>query len=222
MLPSLLAIPMLLLAPSHVATVAIEADRDTTLIESPDGSLGNGAGPYLFSGRTNQSTDGVRRALLHFDVAAALPRGAAVEKAVLVLTVTPGNVGERLYRLYPVLDDWGEGASTSGGGGGAPAEPGDATWIHTFHDDHFWPYNGGRFLGVPSAEAAFDLPGVYRFESDELTRDVRYFAQLPGRNHGWILIGDETERQTVKAFASRENPDPAVRPVLEITYRTRP
>jgi hypothetical protein len=35
-------------------------------------------------------------------------------------------------------------------------------------------------------------------------------------------MGDETERQTARAFASRENPDPSLWPVLEITYRGRP
>jgi hypothetical protein len=36
------------------------------------------------------------------------------------------------------------------------------------------------------------------------------------------LIGDESERQTARAFASRENPEPSFRPVLEIHYRGRP
>jgi hypothetical protein len=31
--------------------------------------------------------------------------------------------------------------------------------------------------------------------------------------------GDETTPQTAKSFASRENPDLSLRPVLEVTYR---
>jgi hypothetical protein len=218
----LVAFAVLPLAPSvpvRAETVRVEADRDATLIEHPDGALASGAGPFLFSGRTNQGSGSVRRALVRFDVAAAVPEKASIERAVLVLTVTPGNPGPRLARLHPVLDEWGEGTSTSGGGGGAPAEPGDATWIHTFHDAGFWPHNGGRFLGVPSAEAVLDLPGAYRFEGDGLLRDVRIWARRPGANHGWIVIGDETARQTSKSIASREHPDAAARPVLEITYR---
>jgi hypothetical protein len=61
--------------------------------------------------------------------------------------------------------------------------------------------------------------GTYRFESPQLTGDAVLFATRPELNFGWILIGDETVRQTVKALGSRENPDPAARPVLEITFR---
>lgn len=212
-----------LLSPAALAraeTVRVEADRDATLIEHADGALASGAGPFLFSGRTNQGSGSVRRALVRFDVAAAVPEKAVIERAVLVLSVTPGNPGASAVRLHPVLDGWGEGASSSGGGGGAPAQPGDATWIHTFHDVEFWPHNGGRFLGIPSAEGIVDLPGVYRFESDALLRDVRVWTRRPDANHGWIVVGDETARQTAKAIASREHPDPSLRPALEITYRT--
>ena len=38
---------------------------------------------------------------------------------------------------------------------------------------------------------------------------------------GWILIGDETTPQSVKRISSREDPDAAARPRLEITYRSR-
>lgn len=203
-------------------TVVLEADRDTTLIEDPDGGLANGSGPFLYAGRTNQGTGGVRRALVRFDVGSAVPRGAVIQRAVLVLTVTPGNPGPRVYRLHPVLDDWGEGASSSGGGSGAPSEPGDATWIHTFYDTGTWTHSGGQFLGWASAEEVLDEPGIYRFESDAILRDVRVWSRLAEANHGWILIGDETTRQTVKSLASREHPDPSLRPVLEISYRTRP
>jgi hypothetical protein len=41
----------------------------------------------------------------------------------------------------------------------------------------------------------------------------------PRRNFGWILLGDETTPQNVKSFASREELDPSLRPVLEVIYR---
>ncbi len=53
-----------------------------------------------------------------------------------------------------------------------------------------------------------------------LLQDVRLWKQLPERNFGWILIGDETTFQNAKKFASRENPDVSRRPRLEIRYRT--
>ena len=100
--------------------------------------------------------------------------------------------------------------------------PGDATWIHAFHDAVFWMHNGGQFAGEPTSRLVVSGPGVYRFESEELARDVESWANELRENFGWILIGDETRRQTVRAFGSREDPNPAVRPVLEITYRGQP
>jgi hypothetical protein len=204
------------------ATVTVVADRDATLIEHPDGALASGAGPSVFAGRTNAADDGVRRALLHFELADALPPGGSqtIERVALVITnLTESNTAQREYRLHRVLADWGEGASSSAGGGGAPAEAGDATWLHTFHDQIFWLHNGGQFDGEPSARLVIAGAGTYRFESPQLTRDVVLFATRPELNFGWILIGDETVRQTVRAFGSRENPDPVARPVLEITFR---
>ena len=204
-------------------TLTVVADRDATLIEHPDGALASGAGPSVFAGRNNLADNGVRRALLRFDLAVAgLPRGGRfiVETVALVVTnLTESNAAPREYRLHRVLADWGEGASTSAGGGGAPAQPGDATWVHTFHDRDFWLHNGGQFEGEPSARLVVAGPGTYRFLSPQLARDLALWATRPELNYGWILIGDETSRQTARAFGSRENPDPAVRPVLEITFR---
>jgi hypothetical protein len=204
------------------ATVTVVADRDATLIEHPDGALASGAGPSVFAGRTNLADNGVRRALLHFELADTLPHGGSqtVEQVALVITnLTESNTAPREYRLHRVLADWGEGASSSAGGGGAPAEAGDATWLHTFHDQSFWLHNGGQFEGEPSARLVVAGAGTYRFESPQLTRDVVMFATRPELNLGWMLIGDESVRQTVRAFGSRENPDPAARPILEITFR---
>jgi hypothetical protein len=211
----------------HAATVAIQATRDTTLVEDSNGALANGAGPSVFAGRTNSSENSVRRGLFTFDLAQELPAipptPMSIETVAVILTnLTESNVAPAEYRLHRVLADWGEGTSASSGGGGAAATPGDATWIHTFYPETFWMHNGAQFVGTPSARLMVTGPGVYRFESDALLRDVRLWALHPDRDFGWILIGDETRGQTARAFASRENPDPAVRPVLEITYRGRP
>ncbi len=202
-------------------TVEVVADRDATLIEDPDGALASGAGPAVFAGRNNATNNGVRRALLRFDFASVLARGGpvAVERVALVLTnLTESNTAPREYRLHRLLADWGEGVSSSAGGAGAPSEPGDATWLHRFHGQSYWMHNGGQFEGEPSARLIVVGPGTYRFESAQLTRDVAGWLRNPERNFGWIVIGDETGRQNVRAFGSRENPDPAVRPVLEITF----
>ena len=203
-------------------TVTVVADRDGTLIENSDGAAASGAGPSVFAGRTNAPDNGVRRGLLHFDLAGLLPRGGAqtVETvALVVVNLTESNTAPREYRLHRVLAAWGEGASSSPGGTGAAAEAGDATWLHRFYDKEFWLHNGGQFDGAPSARLVVAGPGTYRFESPELARDVALFATNPELNFGWILIGDETEHQTVRAFGSRENPDPVARPELVITVR---
>ena len=207
---------------ASAGTVTVVADRDATLIEHPDGALASGASPNVFAGRNNLADNGVRRGLLRFDLTNTLPRGGPhiVEKvALVIMNLTESNTAPREYRLHRVLADWGEGASSSAGGGGAPAEPGDATWIHTSHAQDFWLQNGGQFDGEPSARLVVAGSGTYRFESPQLASDVKLWAARPELNFGWILIGDETVRQTARAFGSRENPDPVVRPVLEITFR---
>jgi len=205
---------------AEAEVVVVEADRDATLIEHPDGDLGNGSGPSLFVGRTGQSQNGVRRAVVRFDVASALPQHAIIESVSLALYEAPSNPATREIRLHRVLTDWGEGASASSGGSGAPAETGDVTWIHTFHDSDFWVHSGGHFVGRVSARLDVAGSGFYTWGSTHhLIQDVRLWSSNPSRNFGWILIGDETGPQTVKNFASRERSDLALRPTLEITYR---
>ena len=216
-----IAVFALSLAPASAETVLVPADRDTTLIEDPDGALANGAGPAFFVGRTNQGAGSIRRGLVRFDVAAALPAHAIVESVTLRLTALAGNPGASPVRLYRVLADWGEGASFSTGGRGAPSEPGDATWIHTFYDTEFWEYAGGQFVGRASAAFEVDGPGAYEVASTPmLLADVRLWTAAPSRNFGWILIGDETRPQSVQPLATREADDTGEVPVLEITFRT--
>lgn len=200
----------------------IEAGRDATLIEHPDGSLANGSGPVFFAGRTSQEQNSVRRALLWFDVAAALPPDAVIEDVKLVLTTVSGNAQVATLRLHRVLADWGEGASSASGGGGAAAQPGDATWLHTFYDNRFWARSGGAFVGHESAARPVAAPGAHIWEdAPGLVRDVRLWLAAPQRNFGWALMGDETTRQTAKRFASREHSDASLRPILQVTYSRR-
>ena len=200
-------------------TITIEAARDATLIEHPDGALANGAGPALFAGRTAQLAHGVRRALIIFDLTRALPDRAIIDNVSLKLFTLPSNSDPRRYRLHRVLADWGEGSASSSGGGGVPSGPGDATWVHTFWDTDLWVQAGGQFLGRASAELEVGDSGFYSWESTvHLVQDVQMWRAAPERNFGWILIGDEITPQSVKIFASREHPDPTLRPVLEITY----
>ena len=210
----------LLALPAAAETVIVPASHDATVIEDPDGAWANGSGPFFFAGRTNQEQNGVRRALLRFDVATALPDQAIIEAVSLTLYLSPSHPELREVRLYRVLSEWSEGPSSSAGGGGRPSEPGDVTWLHTFYDSDFWVHSGGQFLGRDSGALQVGDSGFYTWESSRhLVQDVALWKAAPDHNFGWILIGDETTRQNVKSFASRENPEPALRPFLEVTYR---
>jgi hypothetical protein len=212
---------ILLLAPAIAAaeTILIDAGRDTTLIEEPDGALANGAGPVFFVGRTNQRGASVRRGLIYFDVAAALPKNARVKSVRMTLYMSTSNSAPSQIGLHRLLAGWGEGASSASGGGGDLSAPGDATWIHTFYDDGFWVKPGGHFVARTSASRDVAAPASYAFESTQkMVADVRLWLAVPHRNFGWILLGDEMVPQNVKSFASREEPDPSLRPVLEVIY----
>ena len=220
---SLPLIPML----STADEVLIVAGADNTLYEDSLGSVSNGSGAIMVAGRTNGEVDSIRRAVLFFDVAGNIPHGAVVESVALSLYLNKGNGGAREMRLHRLLTDWGEGGSVKNGGGlGATAEPGDATWLHTFYPDAFWGSDGGRYVGRVSASQLVgtaggnnDLAGSYTWPStDRLVDDVRRWVKKPSRNYGWILVGDESVKQTAKQFASRESVSPELRPMLEVTY----
>ena len=63
MQPIIVALLALLgMPPGTTVTMTVEAGRDATLIEDPDGGLANGAGPALFVGRRHRpgSASGAR------------------------------------------------------------------------------------------------------------------------------------------------------------------
>jgi len=196
--------------------VHIPADRDNTLIEDPDGALSNGTGLAFFAGRTNQSIFSIRRALVRFDVASAVPANAIIDRVFLTLYQNSNNIEPSDVSLHRVLADWGEGASFTGGGGGAPAEPGDATWLHTFWDDQFWVRQGGHFIPHASATEVVEDAAFYTWQSTvHLVNDVRLWLHAPQQNFGWLLMGDESTGGSAKRFDSREG---AQFPMLTIEY----
>jgi hypothetical protein len=207
-------------------TVYIAASKDNTLIQNPSGSLSNGSGPYLFVGRTNQSSNSLRRSLVHFDVASALPSGARIKSAQLMFYLSKSQgfiVGISLHR---VLNDWGQGISYATGGSGAPVEDDDATWHHTFHPESLWTTMGGDYVMDESAVIAVGPDkGSYIWESIKMIEDVESWTMNPEENYGWILIGDENSPQSVMRFSSREVTcsDAAlsteVPPILMVTYK---
>jgi hypothetical protein len=192
--------------------------RDNTLIEDAQGALSNGAGPGLFCGRI--SLGGIRRALIAFDPAGALPAGALLDSVQLELHVQASSDGQpRTVGLHRVLTAWGEGASFSSGGSGAAAQPGDATWIHTFYPGSFWSSPGGDFVADASATTSVgEADGFSTWSSPALTADVAAWIADPASCHGWLLRGDESTTGTARRFDSRESPTAAWQPRLLLFF----
>jgi hypothetical protein len=191
--------------------VSLVALRDATLYESGDGSLGNGAGQYLHAGRTNQSPSGLlRRGLIQFDIAGAVPAGAEIVSARLVLNLSQLNGGAAEVALHRSLTSWTSGASdpSGGEGSGAPAVSGDATWLHSSWSaggGSFWNAPGGDFAAVASATVLTTGVGLYTWSSDALLADVRMFAASPSLNFGWFMIGPESSAGVTRRFDSADS-----------------
>ncbi len=232
---SILSLTLLPAAPAAADTVMLTADRDNTLYEFSDvpgrseqgvTPPSNGAGESFFVGRTNQQVDSLRRGLLYFDVAAVVPAGATIDGVTLTLAMVQTIAGAEEVALHRLSSDWGEGTSValSGGGGtGAPATAGDATWFHAFFPGSFWTTPGGDFLPAASATTTVDGDGSYSWgPTAAMTADVQAWLDAPASNFGWLLQGNEAAQPTAKRFASRENGDPGLRPMLVVDYTLAP
>jgi hypothetical protein len=209
-------------APGAAAeTITIPAGRDNTLFSTEDGSSSNGAGPNVFSGRTGPSGGTRQRALLWFDLAGAVPAGSTIVGVELTLTVVAGGAAPaQTHGLHRVLADWGEGASSGGGGSGAPSAPGDATWLHTFYPDQFWTSPGGDFDATASGQQSVSsAPGPVTWgTSPAMIADVQGWLDAPDANHGWVLIGNEDVFNSARKLASREFEAAESRPRLTVAY----
>ena len=214
------AMCLLAAAPAAAETVRIEAARDATLVESEAGEIGHGSGPFFYVGRTAQREGSIRRALLSFDVAERIPPRAVIESVSLTLFLWPSNVGMMEIRLLPVTRDWSEGPAFSSGGLGAEAGPGDVTWLHTTYPEELWARPGGDTRLAAPTVLTVDREGAYTWSDPPgLRATVERWRRAPERNFGWLLVGNESVPQNAKSFASREHPEPTIRPTLEITYR---
>jgi hypothetical protein len=194
--------------PARHRVITLAPSKDNTLYEIPDGSLSNGAGIHLFAGVTGSG--GLRRALLAFDVASQIPHGSHVTRAVLTLS-SAGGPGIAPMSLHRVTANWGEGASMApagfiwgnSDGRGTAAQPGDATWIHTFFPNQRWTRPGGDFDAAPDATATGgSLQPTW--ESPAMITRVQQWLDQPATNFGWIVRGDESVNRTAKKFDSRQ------------------
>lgn len=207
---------------AHADVAQVGAWQDNTLYEDATGSFSNGAGDHFFAGQIAAGLN--RRGLIAFDIASSVPAGATITGVTLTLHMSRTIAGDTDITLHRMLADWGEGASDAPGeeGGGAPAAPGDATWIHAFFDTTPWIAAGGDFDLTPSATQVVGGEGFYEWTNPQMIGDVQGWLDDPGGNFGWLVLGDESTPVTAKRFDTRENPDAAVRPVLTIEFTPVP
>jgi hypothetical protein len=198
-------------------TVVVPCTADNTLYESSTGAFSNGLGESLFVGVTAQGA--LRRALVRFDVAAALPAGARVLAAELTLQIvfSPATTPTSLL-LHAPLQPFGEGTSYAlggGGGQGAPTTPGDASWTHAIFPSLLWAQPGGNFVPQPSAIVALPTSGTVRGLVD--AAEVQRWLEQPAANFGWLLKTAEAGPvDRARRLESRESLNAP--PRLTITY----
>ncbi|TDU64303.1 glucose/arabinose dehydrogenase [Prosthecobacter fusiformis] len=183
----------------------------------------NGKGEYLFAGKTGSSAFfAVRRAVMRFDVS-DFPLDAEFISASLRLRLNQ-QVGQGFpMTLHRLTTDWGEGTSkTLGpGGSGVAATPGDATWKHRFYTTTDWTTPGGDYIA--SASSSHNIGSEFSdpypvWSGTGVLNDVLGWIEQPTTNHGWILVGDESQEFTAQRFASREAPVANDRPRLDVVY----
>jgi hypothetical protein len=194
------------------------SSKDNTLYQSSSASLSNGAGEYMFVGRTNSGM--LRRAVVAFDLTGKVPAGSKVVSGTLTLHMSRSQTGGIRVRLHRLNADWGEAGSRAGGeqGGGAPPETGDVTWTHRFFGGQTWSAPGGDFASAESGAIMVDQIGAYSWSSPQTGSDVQTWVDDPSRNFGWILIGNEANTQTTKRFYTRQFSSEGYRPTLRIEF----
>ncbi|RMG63673.1 MAG: DNRLRE domain-containing protein [Calditrichaeota bacterium] len=204
-------------------TVNIRPSQDNTLYEDNAGSLSNGIGQHMFAGRT--ASGAIRRAVVRFPVIEFVPPNALIQSVQLTLNLSKTSAGPVTVSLHRLLKPWGEGNSDAPAeeGQGTQAQPGDATWMHTFFDTSFWNTPGGDFVAQPSAQTTVGtvvnpLNPVTWGSTAPMIADVQFWLAHPDSNFGWIVVGDESTMATAKRFDTKDNPDTTTHPLLTITY----
>ncbi len=210
-----LAVALLPAVPARADIISLQPTRDNTIYEDPFGLLSNGQGPYLFAGATVHGT--LRRGLIAFDPG-AIPAGSTIVRAELILHMSRTITTAEPVTLNRALVSWGEGASFAlgEGGQGAPAEPGDATWLSRFHPDLPWSSPGGDFDPDASANTLVSGNGYYSWTG--LAPDLQRWLDHPASNLGWFILGNEGAPASAKRFDTREHTDPDLRPQLIVEY----
>jgi hypothetical protein len=213
---------LLLAHPIGNCTSDITADRDNT-VYSESGSTSNGAGEYLFLGRTNRGN--IRRSLVHFDLG-SIPAASVVTTASLVITCNKTGFENGSVEVNKLLKSWGEAGSNASAneGAGAPAQASDATWSVAFFGTpaSAWSVAGGDFAPVSNgSQASLGLQQV-SVSSPQLIADVQSWINNPAQNFGWMLRGEEHTNGSARRLASKEPVNNNDRPKLIVSFSSLP
>lgn len=206
--------------------VTLTSVKDNTLHKSTTGAKSNGAGRYLFVGKTAESTSiNLRRPLIQFDLS-SIPAGSTVTNVYFTLycskAITAGPVS-----AHRCLAAWNEGITNAScnaaddEGCGANSVNGDSTWIHRVKPGTLWTNMGGDFVATPS-DTKFvegqDLTTTWG-STPGMVADVQAWVNNPATNFGWLLIGEEVaDGGTAKRFNTRENSIVSTRPQLVVHF----
>ncbi len=198
--------------------VQLAASRDNTIYNVPTGDLSNGHGAFVVTGGSYGDA-AARRGLLQFDIDSAnIPAGSTIIDVVLTMNLSRSVGGSTAVGVHRLLKSWGEGQSDAAGNEfqGASGGPLDATWLFSSFDGLAWASPGGDF-GSTSATVTAGAPGAYEWAGGGLVDDVQSWLDSPAANFGWLLRSAELSGN-LKAFVSRDSPNAALRPRLEVTY----
>ncbi|MBC7941798.1 MAG: DNRLRE domain-containing protein [Chitinophagaceae bacterium] len=212
---------------AQTTSASFGAVQDTSIFNGTPGSdtLADGSGDFLWLSVTAEGLN--RRMLVKFDVS-SIPPGSVVQQVTVTLYESRAR-DEHNVAVHRLLASWGEGASSAGGQGtGAPAQPGDATWVRRFFPNTPWANPGGDFDPVASDVRSVGFPNTtYSWGGNlpqgggpapRIVSDVQAWVDNPGSNHGWIFIGAEDGLQNAKRFESRNNATVATRPKLTVVW----
>ena len=220
-------------------TMIINPSQENTIIQTVSGTqqLSNAEGD-LYVGRTNQdgqnpATISIRRGLLKFNIAGAgIPADATITGSTLTMDdVTPGvgGNGNQTLSLHDMLNSWGTGTSYTGGGGGANATNGDATWFDNSYNTNpslatTWSTPGGDFSSTVVASALdpnrIDA-GTITWSSAAMISDVQNWLN-GAANDGWLLQGNESAGQTAKRLEGDNPSYDTAYPTLTVSYSVVP
>lgn len=192
---------------------------DTTIYDSNNEVFqnSNGGGASLFAGRIR--TGQLRRALVKFDLS-SIPAGSQITAASFQMRAVQSNAASSNHSLHRITTDWQPGTvnATLNPGQGAPAQPGDATWIFSSFNTIRWTSSGGDFVSAASASAVASVGATVVWSDAQLTQDVQDWVDGTAPNFGWILIGNEITNQTAFRFNSSEGGSVGTRPRLTVDY----